>query len=307
MSARWVFDLFNQQRLHPFYKSPVQNKLTQSYYRLAPYEAEYRRRGNLFKIADIPGYLAAELYILPGFATKSVRQYKGFLLDLSNYKTVEEYLLNRLSGRSRRRLRNKKRALNHNHSVRLEVFYGAIGEQQHDELMHFFKDFLKKRFDAKKTYNNYLDKWDYYHKLSFEKINMGLASLFVLYDAQKPICITLNFHYEDVIFSELEGFDMAFSQYGLGDISMLNHLEWCLQNDVKIIDLSMGETNFKNKWCNHSYNFDCHLHYEKNNVVSQVTMLIHWSKLSLMQFLRDIGLVGRILKYDRLKFLLKAH
>ncbi|UJH67005.1 GNAT family N-acetyltransferase [Allomuricauda sp. SCSIO 65647] len=305
--ARLVFDLFNEQKLHPFYDNSVDNELTQCSYQV-PHYHEKDQKSSLFEVFDIPAYiLTAPIFLPKKFATKSIRQYKGFLINLCAFASADEYLAHQLSKRSRKRLRKKVRNLEQNHSISFNVHHGAIDRQLHAKLMKKFHDLLKKRFDEKKIHNKYLERWDYYNQLSFEKINQGLASLFVIYDSQKPICITLNFHLKKVIFSELEGFDTDYSDYGLGDISMLKHLQWCFENNVRILDLSMGKTNFKNKWCNQSYDFYHHLHYNKKNLASLILMLAQWSKLSLKQFLRDLGILGGVFRYDKLQFMFKAN
>lgn len=306
--AHLVFDLFNEQKLHPFYDNSVQNNLTQSIYQISHYNSKNQKKYNLYKIFDIPEYLSVVPKFLPkNFSTKSIVQYKGFLVNLSDYTSVDEYIDRQLSKRSKKRLRKMMTALAQNHKVSCHIYHGEIDRHLYAILMGKLADFLKKRFDQKKVHNKYLERWSYYHELTYEKINQKLASLFVIYDAEKPICITLNYHFEDTVFSELEGFDIDYSNYNLGDISMSKHLQWCFESSIKLIDLAMGETPFKNKWCNQSYDFHYHLHYNRKNLVSLLMMLVQWSKLQLMKSLRDIGFLGGIIRYDRLVFIYKSY
>ena len=306
--AHLVFDLFNEQKLHPIYDNSVQNNLTQSIYQINHYNNNNQKKYNLYRIFDIPEYLSVTPKFLPkNFGTKSIVQYKGFMVDLNNYASLEEYIDRQLSKRSKKRLRKVMTALAKNHTISYHIYHGEIDRHLYSRLMDKLAHFLKKRFDQKKIHNKYLEKWNYYCELTCEKINQGLASLFVISDSEKPICITLNYHFEDMIFSEIEGFDIDYSNYNLGDISMSKHLQWCFENNIKLVDLSMGETPFKNKWCNRNYRFQYHLHYNKQNLVSLLIMVIHWSKLNLKQLLRDIGLLGSIFRYDRLLFILKSY
>lgn len=304
--VRWVFDLFNLQRLHPLYENPIQNKITGKNYGLAYKFDQGAKKNSFFKVYDLPDYLMAKPRSLPkNLSLKAIRQYQGFLTNLSSFDSLDTFLAHQLSKRSRKRLRKAVKELHEKHSISKKMFFGHIEKKEHQSLMKRFAFLLKKRFDEKKTFNRYLGKWHYYEQLSFEKINEGKASLFVTYSNKKPICLTLNFHFNDILFSELECFDVEYSQYGLGDISMLEHINWCFENDVKLIDLAMGRTPFKIKWSNYNYHFHHHIYFKKGNPGSYVRMLLESLKLSLWQMLRDIGLVGNIIKSDKILFLLR--
>ena len=304
--VRWVFELFNEGSLHPWYQNPVQNTLTGKSYEMTYKYSDEEKKNWFFKVYDVPDYISARPKVLPkGFRLKKIPQYQGFLVNVSGVTTVDEFLENQLSNRSRKRLKRSIKALQRSHSISHKIFFGHIEQKEHHLLFEVFAHFLKKRFNEKKTYNRYLTRWNFYETRSYEMINEGKASLFVMYCDEKPICITLNFHLEDVVFSELEGFDIAFSQYNLGDISMFQHILWCLDNDVKIIDLAMGKTLFKVKWSNHTYRFQHHLYYATYKIGALTQMLFESLKLNLWQLLRDLGIVGKTIRSDKLLFFLR--
>lgn len=305
-TARWAFDLFNRQKIHPLYDKSVKNKVTGDNYVLSHDDRIGQKTNGFFKILDIPEYLMTEPKLLPkNFGLITIQQYDGFLIDLSQYKNVDDFMVQQLSKRSQKRLHKSARELNENYAITHKVFRGHITQSEHKYLLGVFASFLKKRFKEKKTFNKYLAKWGYYEELSFKKINEGAASLFVIYNGETPICLTLNFHFEDILFSELESYDIDYSQYGLGDISMRYHIKWCFDHNIQLIDLAMGKTNFKEKWCNYVYYFHHHFFYNKNNLGALVQLCFEFTKFKLWQALRNMGIVGHRFRFDKLLYKLK--
>ena len=104
-----------------------------------------------------------------------------------------------------------------------------------------------------------------------------------------------------MLFSYIQTFDVNYSRFNLGDIDILNHIEWCIQNKVTIIDLSKGDFAFKRKWCNHIYDFDYHIFYDSKSFISTFTAHITVLKLKLKQFLRSKN-IGKVYQYDKVLF-----
>jgi len=165
---------------------------------------------------------------------------------------------------------------------------------------------MKERFDEKQIYNRYLLDWDYYHKLFYPKILSGDASIFVIYDGERPITLTLNFHREDLVYSFIQIFDVAYASYSMGDIAMYKNLEWCYQQGITLWDTSKGATENKIRWCNYIYSFEHHIFYDPGTLGNKIRLQLRLALLGFNQWLRKKGVIGGFFQLDRIYYFTKA-
>ena len=303
---RFFFDLFKTGYLSPFYKSPVRNRLTDDTLFDSTESKTFPEVNGISVIWDIPEYLEVDLRDLDANITVSkIRQYKGYLMDLTPFKNLDEFLAKQLSARSRKKLRSKKRNLESEHEIRYAFYYGSIEKEEYNRLFDAFYGFLEERFEEKKTVNNNLGKWDYYRDLVYPMILEKRASLFAIYDKDKPITIGMQFHLSKTVFSYVQSYDIAYSQYNMGDISTMQRLTWCFEQGFDTLDLSMGETDYKLKWCNHHYDLYFHVFYNRKSPSSVLKYRILIAKLQFKQYLRDKDILGKRFKLDKFKYWLK--
>ncbi|MBC6997204.1 GNAT family N-acetyltransferase [Cytophaga sp. FL35] len=303
---RFVFDFFMKGTVPPMYKAPIKNKLTNKSLPISINQADFKNI-KLITVWDIPEYIdVPEAPLNKNISRRKIRQYKGFLIDLTGSKSVDDYLLKQLSARNRKKLRSKKKRLEADHNIEYCFFYGKMERAAYDKLFSQFAALLEKRFDEKRVHNNNLHIWHYYQELAYPLLLKKRASLFVIYDKEQPINIALHFHLEDTVFSYIQTYDIAYSDYNMGDISMLKRLELFFRLGIKTIDLSMGTTDYKIKWCNYPYHLYFHLFYRKNNLISWSKMITTAYKLRLKQYLRDKDILGKRFRLDKLKYRLKG-
>lgn len=254
-------------------------------------------------IKDIPSYLKIQTTDTNKSLGKfSVKQYNGYLVNLVQFNTVTAYINTHLSKRNVKNLFAKQNRLHQNHQITYKVFTGDIEKDTYNAIFKVFYVLLKERFKEKKIYNRYLPYWDELQNDCFEKTRSKKASLHVIFDDDKPISITLNYHLNNITFSHIQAYDIAYSQYNLGDISMYKNLEWCFLNGKTIFDVSVGKTDYKTKWCNETYKLEYHIFYKKNRVLP--FLLAYATKLELItkQFLRDKNLIGSKWSMDKIKY-----
>lgn len=296
-----IFKLYGNREISSIYDQTVHCRLTSKIIEdISITEADIHFP---YLIKDIPNYLELE-HNFEGnkFRFKTISQYRGYLLHLSGFNSSDAYLEQQLSKRNRKNLISKKRKLEQNHQITYRLYYGNISMEEHKLIFSAFYHLLRRRFDQKKSLNRYLENWNELYNTVFDKILQKKASLFVIYNEANPIGITLNYHLGELILSHIQTYDVDYSEYNIGDILMLKHLEWCIDGQVAIYDLSMGESDFKSKWCNHSYLFDYQLIYQPNSISQRLMAVAMILKLKIKQFLRDMGIVGGIIQLDKLKY-----
>jgi CelD/BcsL family acetyltransferase involved in cellulose biosynthesis len=299
-TSAFIFELFQKNRIHPFYKTQIINKLSGKKLNISHSENIITETNNTHMISDIPDYLEVKISgAINSNKVKKIRQYKGYLINLRDYKDTNDYLLNQLSRKTRKNIFSKLRKLENAHKITFECYYGEIAKDHYDLIFDLFYELSARRFAEKKMYNKNLIKWKYYYEMVYPLILEKKAFLFVIYDQDNPIDISLNFHLGDMGFGFIHTYDINYSNYGMGDIAMLKRLEWCFEYQVPLFDLLMGETEHKLRWCNHTYDFKYHIFYNPKSLASILSTQIIYLKLKLKQFLRDKNIIGKLFQYDK--------
>ncbi len=303
---QFVFDLFLKNKSTSSYVPNILNSVTNTL--INNIKVFYPPRiKNTYISKDIPSYLNIQLNpISPSLKTIKIDQYKGYLVNLFEYKNVEDYLKDNLSRRNRKNLFSKLRRLEQNHKIRNKVYYGDLDKSHFDGIFDSFQKLLIKRFREKKTNNRYLSNWEDIKTLSYKKILNKTASLHVIYDDETPITITLNFHLSDIVFSHIQTYHTGYASYNMGDISMLNHLEWCISNNFKVFDLAIGKSSYKEKWCNYEYDFFYHIHYNSKSLISRAIAGTVFLEFKVLRFLRNKGIIGNFINFDKIRYKLRA-
>lgn len=224
----------------------------------------------VFLIYDVPDYLGVHPSYLNGLKLKSVPQYQGFLCDLSNFESVEDYLNVTVSKRSRSKLKNYENRLKRDHEVRFDMLWGEISNGQYEVLFERFHSMLVRRFAEKQIVNNNLDptEWAFFKDLTLPMLRNREAGLFITYVKDRPVAMTL-LHFSDThVYDVIRVFDIAFSHYRIGSISIMHQLEWCIKNNYDVLDFSKGHYDYKERWSTNGYLFHYHIWYNPKNRVS---------------------------------------
>lgn len=89
------------------------------------------------------------------------------------------------------------------------------------------------------------------------------ASLYVIYNENRPIDICLNYHVAGVYVNKIRSYDIDYSKFRVGYIDIIKQLEWCLENNYAIFDLMRGDLRYKREFCNVISNLDRYILYPK--------------------------------------------
>ncbi|QBA63873.1 GNAT family N-acetyltransferase [Muriicola soli] len=302
-SYNFIFDLLLKREAPLLYRFPLYNKVTHTEIDV-PTKIRIPKDIKVVRVQNIPGYFELDL-VSSDLANTSVDLHQGFALDLSKYKSEKEYMAEVLSQRNQKNLYNKKKKLETSGKIDYRVFYGdPVNETNYHDTFDEFYRLLKARFNQKKILNRDLPQWDSLRARILPMIRAKQASIFVIYNHDKPISITLNFHLENALYSHIQAFDINYNKFNLPDISMLKQLEWCFTYSIRLYDLMLGYTYYKEKWSNCKYRFKAHIFYKQGVFrLVYVQLLISLWKAKL--YFRKNVLPPR-LSTDRVLFLLRG-
>jgi hypothetical protein len=178
------------------------------------------------------------------------------------------------------------------------MYYGAIDPDQYRTIFVYFKQLLEKRFLDKGTTNNNLDpkEWNFYTEVAYPMILEKKASLFVIYNGDTPIGVTLNYFSDTIVFDAITVFDIDYEKFHLGSVTIMKLIEWSINQKFKYFDFSKGYFDYKKRWATKEYYFEYHLYYDKSSIISIVlgnTIALYFN---LKQYFRDKNLNAKIHK-----------
>ncbi|WP_281140276.1 GNAT family N-acetyltransferase [Winogradskyella sp. SYSU M77433] len=255
--------------------------------------------GETLLIYDVPTYFNVNSSNLgPNIGLLKSKQYPGFLIETGNYSSLDDYMQHNFSKSSRNKNRKYKRRLETAFNIKYKMWCGEITKSEHDSIFKHFKRLLIKRFDDKQITNDVLgsEKWAFYHDVSYSLILEKKASLFVIYDNDQPIGVTLCFFSEDILFDAVTVFDIDYFKFHLGAVTIMKLIEWCIDNGIKTFDFSKGYYEYKTRWCTKTYDFEYHIFYDTSSLKSK--FIAKWVKhfYDVKQKLRDKKLNDRLHK-----------
>ena len=242
-------------------------------------------------VYDVPSFLkVSKKNFKPSLGLKSVIQHKGYCINLRGYNDIETYLKDRFSRSSRQVFRSNKKRLETCFDISYNMYYGAISIEQYSKLFKQFYDMLKLRAKEKGINNRNLKHWSLYNSKVYDMILNKQASLFVIYDGDEAINISLNMHVKNTVFLFITTYNIDYSKFQLGHINWMMQIDWFIKNNIKTVDFSKGNIAYKKRWTNKEYDFEYHLFYNKSNFISKLNANWLLKKLQLKQTLRNLNI-----------------
>lgn len=235
------------------------------------YTSEIRKK--TFLIYDVPTYFKINSNVRSkNLGLHKVKQYSGYLIDLTPFKDLDQYMQATFSKSGRYKLKKYNKRLESCFDIQYKMYHGNISKDTYDEIFRDFKILLEKRFSEKQIRNNNLDpsEWNFYFEVAYPMILENKAGLFVIYDGKKPIGVTLNYLSEDTVFDAITVFDVDYAKFHLGSTTIMKLIEWCLEHKIRIFDFSKGHFDYKKRWANKSYDFEYHIYFDRKSLLSLI-------------------------------------
>lgn len=236
-----------------------------------------------------PSYFIPKFNIKDGIEIKKIFRVKGFCINTNNLKDIDSYIQANFKPNLRTSLRRRIKGLETSFDVRYKLFYGQITGEEYEFLMNALHTMLKRRFNQRNDETMALRHWDHYYNSVFSLINQKKASLYVIYDGQNPIQISLSYHFEKITCLAIPSYNIDYAKFGLGNIAVHKLLEWCISNNYEILDMGFGAFDYKLKWCNHSYDFEHHVFYKKKSFLALIALQFISFKTRFINYLLAKG------------------
>jgi len=259
------FDFFEKRELPPFYEIKERDSDC-----ISPNKAESKSIEN-GAVLLIPPYLNyTQKDLKPGYSCSSKSYWIGFAMDLHPFNNFREYLRHQLGKKPYKNLRQDIQRLERGHQIHFQTFYGSIDESTYNNLMDTLKKYIEGRFKGRVHKHTALKKWNHYVDSVYPMIHDKKASIFVIYEKDEPISISLNYHYRDIFIAAIISFNHKFFPYSMGKQMFVRQIEWCYANNYRIIDLGWGSFDYKIKFSNAVFKYNTHIIFPKKNLYKRL-------------------------------------
>jgi hypothetical protein len=259
-------------------------------------------------IYDVPTYAQAKTTIIPkNLALKKIKQYPGFLIHLNHYSDIDDYLKKTFSKSSIQKLRRYNNRLQTCFNITDKMLTGASVEKtEYETVFDHFHKLLTKRFEDKQITNNNLNpkEWRFYKDVAYQLILENKAALHVIYNDNLPISVRLLYFSEHIIFDAITVFDIDYTKFHLGKISVLKMLEWSFNSKYEIFDFSKGYFDYKESWSDLKYDFEYHICYNTKSMRAALLASTIALTYKIKQYLRDKNINEKL---HKITFTLKQH
>ncbi|MFI1743916.1 GNAT family N-acetyltransferase [Thalassobellus sediminis] len=270
------FNLFHKKTLQEFYIGVYNKFNNDSFFSSEEFETiKSNDKKRLSRVNYVPKYLNLVINEKSEFKKIELNTAeKGFIVNLKKYSDVKNYMLSQFGAKSRSKINSNLKRLELCFNISYKFYYGSISKKEYDFLFKNLYSLIKKRFLEINKEHQAIKKWKQYVDSIYHMVLNKSASIFVIYDDEKPIDICISYHFDNVVFNEIRSFDIDYSKFRLGYVDIYKQLEWCFEQGFDIFDLGMGELRYKKEWCNVVYPFEHHVVFNKKKIINYLLIVI---------------------------------
>ena len=262
--VHFLNDLLEKHQIAPGYKT-----LRYSFNDAPFYETETNTLPETSQVI-----IAFPTFLKPTFQNDSFKTKKIVQKYLDSYgitiaptiTNIDHYVNAHFSKSSRTPILKKMKRLESCFNIRYQVYYGEISKETYTSIINKTHAMLVRRFNQRNDNNFILNNWKKYEALLFPLINDRKASVFVIYNEDTPIQVSINFHYQKTFFAYIPAYDIDYAQFGLGNTAVYKQLEWCIENNYAYLDMGNGDYDYKKRWCNYHYQLETHIQYKSSSL-----------------------------------------
>ncbi|UKM63940.2 GNAT family N-acetyltransferase [Flavobacteriaceae bacterium GSB9] len=241
----------------------------------------------LFPLYLNPRFISDKTLVINKVPQKKIT---GYAIDIKDTNNIENFLAQEYSKSFRSNIRRLKKRLETCFTISYRMFFGSISQNDYNDYMNELHRMLTIRFGQRNENNDILNNWDFYFNTTFELVNSKKASIFVIYENNIPIYICINHHFNNILFVSIPSYDIDYSKFALGNISIYKLLEWAIDHNYSMIDMAYGTLEYKRRWSNLIYDFEHHILFDKNQWKQRIFSALEIKKIQLKNILKHYNI-----------------
>ncbi|MCL6294985.1 GNAT family N-acetyltransferase [Jejuia spongiicola] len=273
--------LFKTSSIHYLYESieyfnlKVKNKPTNNHFKTA--------ENSVYSHRLVPEYFKLNLRHHT-LKTKIISEFNwGYSILLNPADSIDSFMNRQFNSKKRNVLTRYVKRLEICFDIEYKMFYGDIDKSDYNFVMQSLYEMIVARFNQRNELHKNLHEWDYLLENTYSEIINKNASLFVIYNKDEPIEVSLNYHFDKVLFSYLSSYNVDYSKFGLGHVEIYKQIEWCANNKYILFEMGVGGMDYKRRWSNNIYRYNHHIVYK--NPSFKLNFLI--VKIQLKEYLKS--------------------
>ncbi len=218
------------------------------------------------------------------FKTKVIPEYNwGYSILLNNQDSIEAFMKRQFNSKKRNIFTRYVRRLETCFNIEYKMFYGKISKTDYNFVMQSLYNMIINRFEERNELHKNLHEWDELLQNTQQEIINKKASLFVIYNKNVPIEISLNYHFDKILFSYISSFDIDYSKFGLGHVEIYKQIEWCANNGYLLFEMGVGGMDYKRRWSNNIYRYMHYVVYKNISIKIQLLII----KIQFKEYLKS--------------------
>nr|WP_298998264.1 GNAT family N-acetyltransferase [uncultured Allomuricauda sp.] len=223
---------------------------------------------NCILYTRVPDYLSfCKNEEISNLGMRKAIENQGYRMNLKDCDSVDHYLSSRFGRSSRYKLRREKKRLEQCFNPSYKMWQEKIERSHYDFIYDELFRLLEVRSEEKNIEDNYyFDYKEKYRDVIFQLLHQKKASVHVIYVGENPIDICINFIKGKTVYQFIRTYDIAFSKFKTGYINLIKHLEWAIDQGFESIVFGPGNVEWKEKWCNETYNYNKIVFYNSNSL-----------------------------------------
>nr|WP_298998266.1 GNAT family N-acetyltransferase [uncultured Allomuricauda sp.] len=249
-------------------------------------------KNKVFLIYDVPEFLSqnASKLKIKNLGIKKIEQYEGYLVDISQYDSMEHYMSKQFNSKQRRSMLSRLKKLEKEYTITYDFFSGKLSKKEFEKLLENLYILMKKQFgdDYEKNSHSPHEIIEWYKSLFPKLLEKNQAYFSVIKTENETISTCLGYNSDNFVFSAIPVLNTDYQKYGLGNIRTLKSIEWAINQGFQYYDLGKGSYGYKHRWASRKYKFEYHIAYDKKSIVATFIATYLNLYFSMKQLLRKL-------------------
>lgn len=242
---------------------------------------------SIYSLRLVPEYINLKMGNPNNWSRKVIKHFNwGYAIHLDGFESIDAYLQAQFKSKYRSIIRRYVNRLEHCFPISYKLYFGEMERKQYEFIMSALHGMIVDRFGQRQETHKDFYRWEDLSTEMYQRILHKKASLFVIYDRDKPIQISLNYHFDKILFSAISSYDIDYAKFGLGHVEIYKQLEWCISNKFCIYEMGVGGMDYKRRWSNNIYQYEHHVVFISNSITNKIATGLEIARIELKEYLK---------------------
>ncbi len=238
-------------------------------------------------ITDIPGYL--EISPREGLGCARAGKYPGFRIVLSGFSSGDDYLRSHLSKSQQYSINRARKRLEEVFEVNYTTYWGSMDTAEYHQLFDTLIALIRERASERQTADDDWAYLDFYRDSFLDLIRKKKANCQVIRANDEIVAIGFNLCAGKGIYGFIKSYNTDFSKFYPGLLSVIQLVDWCLQEGFGFLDMLKHDNPYKLEFANDVYRYQTHFLYREDSIGQKLACRFATYRINLFYKILDWG------------------